>query len=71
MADPLKPDLPLLMKLGSIVVHVDELLSAQGHDYDRQAIAVLLSNEDVRQWIKQMGVYLPVKRVCVGGGSNG
>lgn len=63
MSDPLKPDLPLLMKLGSIVVHADELTGPGKHQYDVSAIRALLDSDDtVRNWIKDMGVYLPVKR---------
>lgn len=61
-ADPLAPDLPLLMKLGSIVVHAEELISPKGHLVDRAAITALLANDDVKQWVKDMGVYLPLKR---------
>lgn len=60
--DPLKPDLPTLVKLGSIAVHVEEMLSAKGHPYDRNALETLLQEPDVRAWIKAMGVYMPVKR---------
>ncbi len=62
MSDPLKPELPLLMKLGSIVVHVEEMLSPQGHEIDRRTILSLLSDDEVQQWIRAMGVYMPVKR---------
>lgn len=60
--DPLKPDVALLCKLGSIVVHTDEMLSPKGHDVDRTAIVTLLADPDVRAWVAAMGVYLPKKR---------
>lgn len=60
--DPLTPSLPLLSKLGSIIVHLDEFLSAKSHPLDRIALEPLLRDEEVRTWIKAMGVYLPVKR---------
>ena len=60
--DPLKPNLTLLCKLGSIAVHVEEMLSAKGHIFDRSALESLLSDDEVREWIKAMGVYLPRKR---------
>lgn len=60
--DPLKPRLELLMKLGSIAVHTDELLSPGGHNYDMEALKPMLRDPEVREWIKDMGVYLPVKR---------
>ena len=62
MADATKPDLPLLMKLGSIIVHMEEYLSPKGNPVDREALEALLANDDVQQWIKDMGVFLPVKR---------
>jgi len=62
MPDPLKPDLPLLMKLGSIIVHAEEMISPQGHEVDREALKALLANDDVQAWIKDMGVFLPLKR---------
>jgi hypothetical protein len=62
MADATKPNLPLLMKLGSIVVHADEALSAKGHTFDVEAMKPLLADPEVKQWIKDMGVYLPQKR---------
>ena len=60
--DPLTPDLTTLIKLGSIVVHVEEWLSAKGHNFDRVVIESLLQDPGVIKWVKEMGVYLPVKR---------
>ena len=65
--DPLKPSLTLLSKLGSIAVHAEEMFSEWGlnfdaYDVDRQAILGLLADSEVKQWIKDMGVYMPVKR---------
>jgi hypothetical protein len=62
MSDPLKPELTLLMKLGSIVVHIDEALSIGGHTFDIEAIKPILQDPAVQAWIKEMGVYLPLKR---------
>ena len=67
MSDPLKPSLSLLSKLGSIAVHAQEMFSEAGrnfdaYDFDRQAILGLLTDAELQQWIKEMGVYLPVKR---------
>lgn len=61
-ADPLAPSLTLLSKLGSIIVHAEEVLSPRGHHFDRMTLEGLLQDQDVRGWIKAMGVYLPVKR---------
>ena len=60
--DPLTPDLSTLCKLGSIVVHVEEMLSSKGHRFDRIVLQAILDDPDVQQWVKAMGVYMPVKR---------
>jgi len=60
-ADPLQPSLTLLCKIGSIVVHAEEFLSPSGHSLDLEALKTLFREEDVKQWIKDMGVYMPVK----------
>lgn len=64
MSDPLKPQVTLLVKLGSLVVHVEEMLSAKGHHIDKTAIEGLLNDSEVKAWLKQMdkGAFLPVKR---------
>ena len=62
--DMLKPSVPLLVKLGSIVVHSDELLSPSGHDFDRIALKALMDDPEVKDWLQAMGkaAMLPVKR---------
>ena len=60
--DPLKPSLALLTKLGSIAVHTEEFLSSNSHEFDHHALDTLLKDPDVQAWIKDMGVYMPVKR---------
>ncbi len=64
MSDPLKPPITILIKLGSITVHVDEMLSAHGHDFDRIAIESLLSDPELVEWLKQMTslALLPLNR---------
>lgn len=65
MNDPLKPSLALLVKLGSIVIHMDELLHpVKGHVFDKYALDSLASDPDVQEWIQQMNkmAMLPVKR---------
>jgi len=52
----------LLVKLGSIVVHADEAISADGHAFDIAAMKPLIESPEVQKWIKEMGVYLPLKR---------
>lgn len=62
--DELKPTPQLLIKLGSIIVHYQELLSNDGHYMDKAALDSLLSDEDVTQWMKQMdnNAFLPKRR---------
>ena len=64
MVDCLKPELAILVKLGSIAVHVEELLSPQGHEFDKTALEQLLNDPEVQEWIEQMTsmALLPVKR---------
>lgn len=64
MADMMKPSAALLVKLGSIIVHFDEATAPGGHAYDIQAAHQLLADEEVAEWMKQMGAaaMLPVKR---------
>jgi hypothetical protein len=61
-SDPLDPSINLLCKLGSIAVHVEESLSKKGHALDVIAVKSLLDDAEVKQWIKDMGVYMPLKR---------
>lgn len=64
MSDPLKPSASLLIKLGSLVVHYEEMLSNKGHDFDKHAINTLNDDEEVRAWFAAMNkmAFLPVKR---------
>ena len=59
-----KPSLSLLVKLGSIVVHADEMLSPKGHVYDRLALQQAIADTEVQEWLKEMDkmALLPVKR---------
>lgn len=62
--DPLKPNATVLIKLGSIAVHVDEMLSAKGHDFDRHALDTVLYDAEITEWLKAMDKlsFLPLKR---------
>jgi len=62
--DPLKPSPALLCKLASVAVHADEMLSPNGHHFDKAALNSALTDADVTAWIAQMvkmGM-APVKR---------
>jgi hypothetical protein len=60
--DPLTPSLSLLVKLGSIAVHADELAGPNRHQFDVHALQTLLEDQEINQWVKAMGVFMPVKR---------
>lgn len=64
MTDPLKPSPALLVKLGSIAVHVEEMMSPKGHHFDRIALQSLLDDGDVKAWLAEMdkAAFLPKKR---------
>lgn len=63
-SDPLKPSATVLIKLGSLAVHVEELLGPNGHHFDKAALDTVLHDADVVAWLKDMGAMalLPVKR---------
>lgn len=52
--DPLAPGLGLLVKLGSIAVHADEMFSDDGHHFDKVALQQLLVDQEVVAWIAKM-----------------
>lgn len=65
--NPIKPNLSLLVKLGSIVVHVEEMLSETGHHFDISVIKTALADPEIKAWIVQMNelALLPLKRGLV------
>jgi hypothetical protein len=61
---PAQPKMGLLCKLVSIVVHADEAMSSDRHEFDFSAINALLKDAEVTGWIEdmtKMGL-APVKR---------
>jgi hypothetical protein len=63
--DPtLRPPLSLLVKVGSLVAHIAEFLSPNGHEFDKAAIRTLLADAEVQTWLKDMDQlgFLPKKR---------
>lgn len=59
----MNPSLVLLVKLGSLIVHTDEMLSDDGRDVDKHTVKGLLADPEVIKWIADMGSMLPRKRV--------
>jgi len=60
--DVREPSVSLLCKLGSIIVHADEMTEPGGHEFDHAALRTLLADPEVKAWIKGMGAMLPLKR---------
>ena len=63
-AKALNPSPALLCKLGSILVHVEEMQSSDGHAFDKLALGQLLADDEVAEWrevMDNMGM-LPKKR---------
>lgn len=60
----LSPTPALLCKLGSIAVHADEMLSKDGHHFDRIALQQLIADPEVVEWVEAMNAMamLPRKR---------
>ena len=62
--DPMKPEALLLIKLGAIAVYVEEMLETKfkNVEFDLPALQTVFDDE-VRQWIKDMGPLLPAPAV--------
>jgi hypothetical protein len=67
MRDISKPSLTLLLKIGSMVVHAEELLSPGGHAFDKAAFDALAKDPEVVEWMTDMTRlgYIPKKRTDV------
>lgn len=68
MTDPLRPSMILLAKLGSIIVHYEELSSPNGNEIDKMALRMLSGNADIIEWMRAMRelALIPEKRAEVG-----
>lgn len=64
MDNVLKPSAQLLIKLGSLIVHYQELNSPNGHIFDKSAIETLENDNEVMEWLTQMDelALVPKKR---------
>lgn len=62
--DPFKPPASLLVKIGSIAVHVEEAIAPGGHEFDWAAIKGLLADPEVVEWRAAMDKlgFMPRKR---------
>ena len=61
-ANPLNPTPALLCKLGSIVIHAEELISSNGHAFDRHALEQLTTDPEVLEWRAQMDAMAMIPR---------
>lgn len=52
--DPVVIPLALAVKLASLAVHADELLSPAGHEFDRAALAGLLQDPEVAAFVEAL-----------------
>lgn len=54
----------LLIKLGSLIVHYQEMTSHKGHLFDKKAIESLEQDPEVIAWFAAMNklAFLPVRR---------
>lgn len=61
---PLEPGAALLVKLGSIMVHAEEMTQPGAHAFDVEALRGLLNDPEVIAWREEMDALalLPVKR---------
>ncbi len=59
-----KPEMSLMCKLGSIIVHIQEAFSTKGSSFDIKAIEPLIQDNEVNEWLKEMDrlALIPKKR---------
>jgi hypothetical protein len=58
-----EPSATVAVKLGSIVVHLNELARAGGHELDLHSAKALAQDEDVLAWAREFDpAFLPVMR---------
>lgn len=62
--NPLEVSANVLIQLGSLVVHYEELTSPHGHPLDKATIDSIRNSPEVAEWFDAMNKYafLPVKR---------
>lgn len=61
---PLTPTTTLLVKLGSLIVHYEEMNSPTGHVFDKVEIEKLRADPEIAEWFAAMDklAMLPKKR---------
>lgn len=64
MSKPSVDNDPVLQSLlASVVVHAEEMLSSDGHAFDRAALGTAVEHPSVQAWVKSLGPLAPLKRV--------
>ncbi len=60
----LKPLPSVLIKLGSLYVHIEEAFSKKAHNFDVLAMKALMDDGELKEWIKGMDklALIPKKR---------
>ncbi|MFA6118272.1 MAG: hypothetical protein WC729_30075 [Sphingomonas sp.] len=62
MSDSVTISLALAVKLASVAVHAQELLSPDGHNFDRIALERVANDPEVVAWLATLGPLAPRKR---------
>lgn len=64
MIKEIQPSKEVLIKLGSLVVHIEEYLSEKSSEYDKITIQALLADQDLQDWVSKLDelALVPKKR---------
>lgn len=54
MPAPLSPSASLLCKLGSVLVHADEMLQPHAHAFDKTTLQGLIDDPEIKEWRSAM-----------------
>lgn len=52
----------LAARIAAVIVHADEMLSENGHPFDREALLQCLADPMVQDWVRRCGPLAPRKR---------
>jgi hypothetical protein len=57
-------EITLQVKLGSIIIHIQEMLSGKGHEFDNIVILQLMNDSELLNWLNALETegLLPLKR---------
>ena len=62
--NPMRPSATLLIKIGSAMIHAEEMIETRfkNLDFDLPAFKTVSEDPEVRAWVRAMGPMLPHKR---------